>query len=81
MYNAGGYANPRVDQLIAEMEQGTSPAESTSAVREAQEIIGRDMPTVPLVFPDDLRVAGKRVRNLVVDARGVGRYELSGVAG
>jgi peptide/nickel transport system substrate-binding protein len=48
--NYGGYANPRNDQLLFQLQNSVDPAFRRIALREAQSIWGSDLPVVPLLL-------------------------------
>jgi oligopeptide transport system substrate-binding protein len=48
--NYFGYSNPRFDQLVREGDAARKPADAISRYQQAEEILARDMPVVPLRF-------------------------------
>ena len=74
--NDEGYSNPEFDRLMVEARTSPSQAELDDALGKAQDVIGRDMPVVPLVFPNILNVHTSNVSNVTVDPFGSIRLEL-----
>ncbi|MCA1326088.1 ABC transporter substrate-binding protein [Herbaspirillum seropedicae] len=63
--NAPHYNNPRVDDLFRAAAVETDDARRATGFKEIQGIVGRDLPTLPLVtVPSALQVYQKRVHNL-----------------
>ena len=56
-------------------------AEAKRYLGDAQDIIGADMPAVPLLFPSTVRVASPRVANVITDAASEVRLESVAVTG
>jgi peptide/nickel transport system substrate-binding protein len=46
--NNGGYSNPAIDQLTAQIGVETDPAKRMAMIRDAIRILQADVPTVPL---------------------------------
>lgn len=42
------YSNPEFDALIEEGNQGSTPEEANAKYQEAEQVLGRDLPTLPL---------------------------------
>ena len=66
-FNRSRYRNPEVDKLLGEAVSTADRAKATALYRQAQEIISRDMPTLPLWYPNNIAIAQKSVGNLQVD--------------
>lgn len=47
-WNAGGYSNPKIDELTAAMATETDIAKRTAMIMQAWEIVKADMPYVPI---------------------------------
>lgn len=63
--NASHYQNPQVDDLFRGAAIETDEARRASAFRQIQQIVGRDLPVLPLVtVPSALQVYHSRVHNL-----------------
>jgi peptide/nickel transport system substrate-binding protein len=66
-FNRSRYSNPEVDKLLGEAVNTADRARATALYRQAQEIISRDMPTLPLWYPNNIAIAQKSVGNIQVD--------------
>ncbi len=63
--NGPHYNNPRVDDLFRAAAVETDETKRAALFKEIQGIVGKDLPTLPLVaVPSALQVYQKRVRNL-----------------
>jgi peptide/nickel transport system substrate-binding protein len=62
--NVERYCNERVDELFRLAAAGTTQAERARHYQAAQEIIARELPTVPLIEYGDTHVARGRVKGL-----------------
>ncbi|HEU5189279.1 MAG TPA: ABC transporter substrate-binding protein [Methylomirabilota bacterium] len=62
--NVERYCNPKVDELFAKGGAVASQAERAKPYREVQEILMKDLPTIPLVEYGDTNVARARVQNI-----------------
>ncbi|WP_286936807.1 ABC transporter substrate-binding protein [Achromobacter sp. UBA4530] len=63
--NAAHYNNPRVDDLFRAAAVETDDTRRAATFKEIQGIVGKDLPTLPLVtVPSTLQVYQKRVHNL-----------------
>jgi peptide/nickel transport system substrate-binding protein len=63
--NASHYQNPQVDDLFREAAVETDETHRAAAFRQIQQIVGRDLPVLPLVtVPSALQVYHTRVHNL-----------------
>jgi ABC-type oligopeptide transport system substrate-binding subunit len=65
--NRTGYANPRVDQHIAEGDRAPSVAAGITAYQAAEDVILDDMPVIPLWFGKTRAVHGDRVTHVAID--------------
>jgi peptide/nickel transport system substrate-binding protein len=66
-FNRSRYSNPEVDKLLGEAVNTADRARAADLYRRAQEIISRDMPTLPLWYPNNIAVAQNSVGNINVD--------------
>jgi peptide/nickel transport system substrate-binding protein len=66
-FNRSRYSNSEVDKLLGEAVNTADRARATELYQRAQEIISRDMPTLPLWYPNNIAVAQKTVGNIQVD--------------
>ncbi|MDN7182861.1 ABC transporter substrate-binding protein [Caballeronia sp. SEWSISQ10-4 2] len=62
--NASHYQNPDVDQLFVRAAVETDDTRRASLFKQAQQIVGRDLPVYPLVSIPSIQVYNARVRNL-----------------
>lgn len=62
--NASHYRNPEVDRLFAQAAVETDDSRRATLFRQAQQIVGRDLPVYPLVSIPSIQVYNTRVRNL-----------------
>jgi peptide/nickel transport system substrate-binding protein len=62
--NVERYCNPKVDELFRQGGAVASQAERAKPYREVQDILMRDLPTIPLVEYGDTNVARARVQNI-----------------
>jgi peptide/nickel transport system substrate-binding protein len=63
--NASHYQNPQVDELFRQAAVETDDTRRANAFRQIQQIVGRDLPVVPLVtVPSAIQVYHTRVHNL-----------------
>ena len=65
--NRTGYANPRVDELIAAGNRAPTMAESIKAYQAAEDVILEDMPVVPLWFGKTRAAHSERVAGVTID--------------
>jgi hypothetical protein len=66
------------------MEQVRTAPDEEAAVpflQDAQRIVERELPLIPVLFQNDLGVHSERLSNVQVDAGGLYRLELVEVAG
>ncbi|RAS21070.1 ABC transporter substrate-binding protein [Paraburkholderia bryophila] len=62
--NASHYQNPQVDDLFREAAVETDETRRSGAFRQIQQIVGRDLPVLPLVTVPAVQVFHARVHNL-----------------
>jgi oligopeptide transport system substrate-binding protein len=75
--NYSGYSNSRFDALVTEATQATSEADMIKKYQEAEDVLGQDMPVIPLRFGQTNYGWSARVRDVQVD--GFGRVNLVAV--
>jgi len=75
------YSNPKFDALMDKARGAQSFAEAKRYLGEAQDIIGADMPAIPLMFPSTIRVSSTRVANVITDAASEVRLDQVAVTG
>ena len=66
-FNRSRYSNPEVDRLLGEAVNTADREKARSLYVQAQEIISRDLPMLPLWYPANMVVARKNVGNIKVD--------------
>ncbi len=72
--NRHRYNNPEFDALINRAIDIAEHEESTPLYSQAQEILARDLPLLPLWYPANMVVAQKNVGNIKVDGSGDWRF-------
>jgi peptide/nickel transport system substrate-binding protein/oligopeptide transport system substrate-binding protein len=75
--NFAGYSNPRVDQLIREGDAAGRPADAIGRYQQAEDVIARDMPVIPVRFGQADFAYSERVTNVRTDP--FGRVDLAAV--
>ncbi len=65
--NRTGYANPAVDQLIAEGNRAPSIEAGIKSYQEAEDLVLDDMPVIPLWFGKTQAAHSERVDQVVID--------------
>ena len=75
--NYYGYRNPEFDRLVSEGVAAPSQAEAIKKYQQAEEVLARDMPVIPLRFGQNNFGHSERVRNVAVDA--FGRVDLMAI--
>jgi oligopeptide transport system substrate-binding protein len=68
--NRTGYANSRVDQLIAEGDRALSIEAGLKSYQAAEDLILDDMPVIPLWFAKNQAVHSERTEGVVIDLLG-----------
>lgn len=68
--NRSRYANAQVDELLNKAVNAANREQAKQFYAEAQEIISREVPMLPLWYPANMVVATKRVGNIKVNASG-----------
>ncbi len=66
--NRSRYSNPELDRILDEAFTATEREKARALYSQAQDIISRDMPTLPLWYPSVMVVARKSVGNIKIDA-------------
>jgi ABC-type transport system substrate-binding protein len=72
--NRGRYSNPELDRLLDEAITTTDRSRTRELYAKAQEIISREVPQLPLWFPDQMVVARRNVENIHVPVDGDWRF-------
>ncbi len=68
--NRGHYANPHVDALLTQANAETDEAARRRDYVEVQQILARDLPSIPLWYPDNAVVHSKRLTGVKLDPGG-----------
>jgi peptide/nickel transport system substrate-binding protein len=68
--NRSRYKNPELDRLLDEAVNTADREKALGLYRQAQEIISRDLPMLPLWYPANMVVASKSVGNIKIDGSG-----------
>lgn len=66
--NRSHYRNPEFDRVIEEAVNTLDRAKQKTLYTQAQQIVSRDLPLLPLWYPDVIVVARKGVENIQVDS-------------
>jgi oligopeptide transport system substrate-binding protein len=62
--NYYGYSNAQFDRLIAEGDRSATPSEATRLYQQAEDILARDLPVVPLRYDQNNFGHSTRIRNV-----------------
>jgi oligopeptide transport system substrate-binding protein len=65
--NYYGYSNTAFDNLVREGSEAATPEASVQKWQQAEDILVRDMPVIPLRFGQNVYGHSEKVRNVVVD--------------
>lgn len=68
--NRGRYANPQVDSLLAQANAETSEAARRRDYVQVQQTLARDLPSIPLWYPNNQVVHSRRVSGVQLDPGG-----------
>lgn len=68
--NRGHYSNPQVDALIEAGRRETGEAKRKQIYTQIQQIVGRELPYVSILYLDNVLVHSRRVHNLHLDPSG-----------
>lgn len=69
-FNRSRYSNPALDTLLREATTTTNRDRARELYVQAQELISREMPTLPLWYPNNIVIARKGVGNIKVEPNG-----------
>lgn len=69
-FNRTKYSNPELDKILQEAVTTFDREKARSLYSQAQEIINRDVPMLPLWYPATMVVARKSVGNIKIDPSG-----------
>jgi peptide/nickel transport system substrate-binding protein len=68
--NRGRYSNPQVDSLLTQANAETDEAARRREYVEVQQILARDLPSIPLWYPNNELVHSSRVTGIKLDPGG-----------
>jgi peptide/nickel transport system substrate-binding protein len=68
--NRGRYSNPQVDSLLTQANAETDEAARRRDYVEVQQILARDLPSIPLWYPNNELVHSSRVTGIKLDPGG-----------
>ena len=68
--NKGQYSNSEFDSLVTQASSATSTAEAAKTLNQAQTILFKDLPAVPLWYPNASGAWSKNVDNVKFDWKG-----------
>jgi peptide/nickel transport system substrate-binding protein len=70
--NASHYASPEVDSLLERAQVEIDPAERRDLYVKFQQLVQTDLPRIPLVVPEEIVLAQRRVRQLLTTGDDIG---------
>ncbi|MFT8359217.1 peptide ABC transporter substrate-binding protein [Bifidobacterium aquikefiri] len=73
--NDGDYKNPAFDALLAKADQASSTADANKYYQQAEELLLKDLPAVPLYYSNAAGVAAKGVKGFVLNWKNVPVYQ------
>jgi peptide/nickel transport system substrate-binding protein/oligopeptide transport system substrate-binding protein len=65
--NYYGYSNPEFDRLVAQGDRAATPEEATRFYQQAEDLLARDLPVLPLRYLPNTYGFSTRVRNVRLD--------------
>jgi len=68
--NRSRYKNPELDRILEEAVNTADRGKAVELYRQAQDIVSRDLPMLPLWYPANMVVADKNVGNIKIDGSG-----------
>jgi peptide/nickel transport system substrate-binding protein len=68
--NRSRYSNPEVDKILEQAVNTPDQQKAAPLYKQAQELISRDLPMLPLWYPANMVIARKNVTNIKVDGSG-----------
>jgi peptide/nickel transport system substrate-binding protein len=68
--NRSRYSNPELDKILEEAINTTDRSRAKELYGQAQEIVSREVPLLPLWYPANMVVANKRIGNIKVGPSG-----------
>lgn len=73
--NYSGYANPEVDTLLEQARGTINVADRTAMLQEADDLVARELPVIPLTYAQRVVAGSDRIERLVVDPHGIAQVE------
>lgn len=68
--NRSRYGNPELDKILEEAVNTTDKQRAATLYKQAQEIISRDLPMLPMWYPANVVIARRSVGNIKIDGSG-----------
>ncbi|HEX8493242.1 MAG TPA: ABC transporter substrate-binding protein [Pyrinomonadaceae bacterium] len=69
-FNRGRYSNPELDKILNEAVSTVDRNRARELYVQAQELISREVPMLPLWYPDNMVISRKTVGNIKLDPSG-----------
>jgi peptide/nickel transport system substrate-binding protein len=69
-FNRTNYSNPQLDPILQQAIETADRDKARALYVQAQDIISRDVPMLPLWYPANMVIAQKRVGNIKIDGSG-----------
>ncbi|MFT8703898.1 ABC transporter substrate-binding protein [Bifidobacterium aquikefiricola] len=73
--NDGDYKNPAFDALLAKADEASTTADANKDYQQAEELLLKDLPAVPLYYSNAAGVAAKGVKGFVLNWKNVPVYQ------
>ncbi|MEJ7709479.1 MAG: ABC transporter substrate-binding protein [Pyrinomonadaceae bacterium] len=68
--NRSRYSNPELDRILEQASNTLDPIAARALYTEAQQIISRDLPMLPLWYPAQMVIARRDLANIKIDGSG-----------
>ena len=72
--NDSKYSNPEFDELIVKANGANSPEEAAKLYNQAQELLLRDLPAIPLFYPNVVGGWSENVSNVTFNWKSLPVY-------
>ena len=69
-FNRTNYSNPELDPILQTAVDTFDREKARGLYSQAQEILSRDIPMLPLWYPSNMAIARRRVNNIKIDGSG-----------
>ena len=73
--NYSGFSNAEVDALLEQARATVNVADRMTMLQEADDMVARELPVIPLVYAQRAVVGSDRIERLLVDPQGIARIE------